>query len=48
MLGTQKTNVDGVDTRMLKVTAKEPPKKLLKLGDKWVLVIDKITIYIYI
>ena len=48
VLGTQKTNVDGVDTRMLKVTAKEPPKKLLKLGDKWLLVIDKITIYIYI
>ena len=48
VLGTQKTNVDGVDTRMLKVTAKEPPKKLLKLGDKWLLVIHKIRIYIYI
>ena len=48
VLGTQKTNVDGVDTRMLKVTAKETPKKLLKLGDKWLLVINKITIYIYI
>ena len=46
MLGSLKTTKDGVDIRMLKVTAKEPPKNLLKVGDKWLLVIDKVTIYI--
>ena len=46
VLGSLKTTKDGVDIRMLKVIAKELPKNILKVGDKWLLVIDKVTIYI--
>ena len=47
VLGFLKTSKDGVDIRMLKVTAKEPPpKNLPNICENWLLVIDNAIIYI--
>ena len=47
VLGPYRITKDGIDVRMVKLTSKEPPPtNLPKIGERWYMVIDNITVYI--